>query len=808
MQKSGLIHVGSKTPVRLQRFLAWACVKVPDFKVRAKHSDCWPKDYAGDAIPVVAKAAKAFQLGIGPAHIEQVLSGEDPGLLTKILAGNADKLVVDVDVFGVQKELSFGSIQHLLENMWASRLPDLQAPEYFENNVISSLKSHLTEKLGFIAPLLADLTLEEKAAIFADLKTFIGAEAFLSSKIEALNDQLHELRYTVTLSHQGFVLDMARKINNRNDHVFTKDEVARLKKIDKEELEAKFQSAVEAAGDFNLANLGANRVSQLMAKTTARMCRELELAKEGYVEKTAFAALLKDPKFSEYHRLYPARNITREWTAFLGPTNSGKTHNAINTLAKAKRGIYLSPLRLMALENQERIESMGIPCSLVTGEEQIIREGSEHYCCTVEEFARFRNERWDVVVIDEVQLLADPKRGWAWVDAMVSANTPILMMTGPALIEESLKTLADICEDNLTVVQTKRLSPVTVAKHPTSLKNLEKGSLVVAFSRRTVLELKGVLEAAGKTVSVIYGALSPEVRREQARRFRSGEADIMVATDAVGMGLNMPAHTVCFYTDEKFDGVQHRQLNVQEVKQIGGRAGRFGMAEDGLITAFENSTLKSIRTLFHQEDEPIDLTQFQVRPAFEHLESICEEFKEDRLVNAWQIFIRNINYGNEFVAVLPDEMSDWIEMIDRPEYPLALRWIFACTPVRGGMDSLAAQHALRWIGNICNRKLIPLPAVAVKADLASMEANLHIIETYIHLARSLPEFFTQSQAAEELKVQLNDSITHALSKRKAPTKNDKRILLGESKRCEKCKRTMQVLSAGFSVCQSCWVPAK
>lgn len=808
MQKSGLIHVGSKTPVRLQRFLAWACVKVPDFKVRAKHSDCWPKDYAGDAIPVVAKAAKAFQLGIGPAHIEQVLSGEEPGLLTKILAGNADKLVVDVDVFGVQKELSFGSIQHLLENMWASRLPDLQAPEYFENNVISSLKSHLTEKLGFIAPLLADLTLEEKAAIFADLKTFIGAEAFLSSKIEALNDQLHELRYTVTLSHQGFVLDMARKINNRNDHVFTKDEVARLKKIDKEELEAKFQSAVEAAGDFNLANLGANRVSQLMAKTTARMCRELELAKEGYVEKTAFAALLKDPKFSEYHRLYPARNITREWTAFLGPTNSGKTHNAINTLAKAKRGIYLSPLRLMALENQERIESMGIPCSLVTGEEQIIREGSEHYCCTVEEFARFRNERWDVVVIDEVQLLADPKRGWAWVDAMVSANTPILMMTGPALIEESLKTLADICEDNLTVVQTKRLSPVTVAKHPTSLKNLEKGSLVVAFSRRTVLELKGVLEAAGKTVSVIYGALSPEVRREQARRFRSGEADIMVATDAVGMGLNMPAHTVCFYTDEKFDGVQHRQLNVQEVKQIGGRAGRFGMAEDGLITAFENSTLKSIRTLFHQEDEPIDLTQFQVRPAFEHLESICEEFKEDRLVNAWQIFIRNINYGNEFVAVLPDEMSDWIEMIDRPEYPLALRWIFACTPVRGGMDSLAAQHALRWIGNICNRKLIPLPAVAVKADLASMEANLHIIETYIHLARSLPEFFTQSQAAEELKVQLNDSITHALSKRKAPTKSDKRILLGESKRCEKCKRTMQVLSAGFSVCQSCWVPAR
>jgi ATP-dependent RNA helicase SUPV3L1/SUV3 len=581
-----------------------------------------------------------------------------------------------------------------------------------------------------------------------------------------------------------------------------------MKALDQEELEAKFNAAVEAAGDFDLAILGHKRVSELLMMTTNRMCRVIAAAKESQLEKTAFAALLNDPKFNEYHRLYPARNITRQWTAFLGPTNSGKTHNAINTLAKAKRGIYLSPLRLMALENQERIESMGIPCSLVTGEEQIIREGSEHYCCTVEEFARFRNERWDVVVIDEVQLLADPKRGWAWVDALVSANTPVLMMTGPALIEESLRTLADICEDNIEVVQTKRLSPVTVAKHPTALKNLEKGSLVVAFSRRTVLELKGVLESAGKTVSVIYGALSPEIRREQARRFRSGEADIMVATDAVGMGLNMPAHTVCFYTDEKFDGVQNRQLNVQEVKQIGGRAGRFGMAEDGVITAFEQSTLKSIRTLFGQDDDPIELTQFQVRPAFEHLESICEEFKEERLLNAWQIFIRNINYGKEFVAVLPDEMSDWIEMIDKPEYPLALRWIFACTPVRGGMDSLAAQHAVRWIGNICNRKIIPLPGVAVKADLASMEANLHIVETYIHLARSLPEFFTEIQAAEALKIQLNDSITHALSKRKAPTKSDKRILDGTPKRCEKCNRTMQVLSVGFSVCQTCWVPAR
>ena len=182
-------------------------------------------------------------------------------------------------------------------------------------------------------------------------------------------------------------------------------------------------------------------------------------------------------------------------------------------------------------------------------------------------------------------MMADPQRGWAWVDALVSAHTPKLMMTGPALIEPSLRTLCELCEDQLQVQRTKRLSPVEVAKHATTLERLEPGSLLVAFSRKLVLELKGMLESAGKSVSVVYGALSPEVRREQARRFREGEADIMVATDAVGMGLNLPAHTLCFYTDEKFDGIQNRQLKVQEVKQIGGRAGRFGHHDRGEITA-------------------------------------------------------------------------------------------------------------------------------------------------------------------------------------------------------------------------------
>jgi len=526
---------------------------------------------------------------------------------------------------------------------------------------------------------------------------------------------------------------------------------------------------LELADGFDLQQLGHKRLTELIALEPGRMRKAIRAARREHEERMAFAVLLENnPRFVHYHKLYPARRLTRRWIALLGPTNSGKTHRSIEAMAAAEHAIYLSPLRLMALENQERIESMGVPCSLVTGEEEIIREGATHFCCTVEEFARFRHQHWDVVVVDEVQMMADPQRGWAWVDALVSAHTPKLMMTGPALIEPSLRTLCELCEDQLQVQRTKRLSPVEVAKHATTLERLEPGSLLVAFSRKLVLELKGMLESAGKSVSVVYGALSPEVRREQARRFREGEADIMVATDAVGMGLNLPAHTLCFYTDEKFDGIQNRQLKVQEVKQIGGRAGRFGHHDSGEITALDPQTLKSIRRLFNSPDAPVDLSQFQVRPSIDHLSAISELMGEPSLLRSWLTFNRNINYGEAFVSVLPDELAEWIELIDDPKIPLWLRWTFACTPIRGGFDSPASQHAQRWIKRVAEGHAIPMPRLLLGADLASLESTLHVVETYLHLARSLPEHFPEHDDGEEARKLLNDAITRELSRQRKP----------------------------------------
>lgn len=805
MKKSSLIVHGSVEELRLRLFHAWALENIPQFMPRHTHSKDWCSQYVSRGSPRTSLAAKAFYLGLDAESVERL--DQDYAQLTtlgRILSIDTKPYHFSVEIAGAQKPFFIDSVLKILYPEIACTMADSNSPEGMQLSLDVALTKIVTKHLAFIDDYVSMHSADPSPILEQIPANIQHLEAFASKTIAKINRSLPGVAYTVDLGKGDFSLTLERGMPDDDSSILSPKEISTFRNDDAAELQRKFDLVVTAAHDIPLEALGKDFITEILGYSEKRIAKVLATHRDSFREKTAFSALLRDPRFQEYHKLYPVRNITRKWTAFLGPTNSGKTHNAIQALAECRRGIYLSPLRLMALENQERIEQMGVPCSLVTGEEEIIREGATHFCCTVEEFARFRDQQWDVVIIDEVQLVADSNRGWAWVDALVSAYTPELMLTGPMLVEPSLRTLAAICGDDLEVVRKQRLSPVEVERHPVSLQNLEPGSLVVAFSRRTVLELKGLIESTGKTVSVVYGALSPEVRREQARRFRDGEAQIMVATDAVGMGLNLPAKTLCFYADEKYDGVENRKLNVQEVKQIGGRAGRFGMSESGVITAFDQRTLKSIKRLFHEDDEPVDLKQFQVRPSFEHLQIISEELGEQSLLKSWHIFIRNINFGHEFVAVLPDELAEWLELVDDPAYPLALRWVFACTPVRGGLQGLASQHALRWLDDICEKRAITLPSISVKSDLSSMESGLQVIETYIHLGKGLGELFPDQERAKEIRAELNEEITKALSKKRAPTKADKRITQGGQKRCERCKLPLPLLSSGLRFCQDCW----
>lgn len=771
MAKTGGKQFKSIRLERLARFLDWATARYPEFTAKKHHQEKWFTPYVGYPIVGLARAAKAFWLGLHGQAVEELLAAPAADeLLDRVVSRDLGEIHCSVDVFGSEKTFSLGSPVHLLEPDWALRLDDSARRDDFADNLKQAVQRYVRNRLQVLERPFAEMDEDERQRCLARIRPELPrVDEFLPHAIATLNEIRHELRYVVALQRGNLTLELPRRVPSGQDHLLSVAEVEAWKRQDRDELQATFERMLDLAGDFDLQLLGHKRLTELIALEPGRMRKAIRAARREHEEKMAFAVLLENnPRFVHYHKLYPARRLTRRWTALLGPTNSGKTHRSIEAMAAAEHGIYLSPLRLMALENQERIETMGVPCSLVTGEEEIIREGATHFCCTVEEFARFRHQHWDVVVVDEVQMMADSQRGWAWVDALVSAHTPQLMMTGPALIEPSLRTLCDLCEDKLVVQRTKRLSPVEVARHATTLERLEPGSLLVAFSRKLVLELKGMLESAGKSVSVVYGALSPEVRREQARRFREAEADIMVATDAVGMGLNLPAHTLCFYTDEKFDGIQNRQLKVQEVKQIGGRAGRFGHHDSGEITALDPQTLKSIRRLFNSPDAPVDLSQFQVRPSIDHLSAISELMGEPSLLRSWLTFNRNINYGEAFISVLPDELAEWIELIDDPKIPLWLRWTFACTPIRGGFDSPASQHAQRWIKRVAEGHAIPMPKLLLGSDLSSLESTLHVVETYLHLARSLPEHFPEHDDGEDARKLLNDAITRELSRQRKP----------------------------------------
>ena len=273
---------------------------------------------------------------------------------------------------------------------------------------------------------------------------------------------------------------------------------------------------------------------------------------------------------------------------------------------------------------QEEIDKRGKPCSLLTGEEQDIRENATFVSSTIELLST--HTEVDAVLIDEAQLLSDPKRGWAWTQAVVGAPARHVIMTGsPECIPLIRYLVEQYLGEQLEIVEKHRMSELHCLKEATLfLENLEAGTAIIAFSRKKVLAIKQYIERRGRKVSVLYGNLSPSARREEARRFREGEADLLVATDCIGMGLNLPIKTVIFSTTSKFDGTQQRYLLPQEVKQIAGRAGRYGKFDGGTVGAFMRQDLKFIDEYLHAAVTPPDELKFFIAPNYDQLVMIRE----------------------------------------------------------------------------------------------------------------------------------------------------------------------------------------
>lgn len=242
---------------------------------------------------------------------------------------------------------------------------------------------------------------------------------------------------------------------------------------------------------------------------------------------------------------YPdARKIQRSIHLHVGPTNSGKTYYALKSLEKAKSGIYAGPLRLLAYEVYTTLNSKGILCNLITGDDMQINESEETAMtsCTVE-MAPTRLIV-DVAVIDEIQMIGDKNRGWAWTQALLGLQAKELHLCGEERAVPLIRELVTLMGDKLEVHHYARLSPLKTMSSCLNgdFNNLRKGDCIVAFSRVGIHALKQDIERkTQKRVAVVYGSLPPEIRAQQARLFNEpdNEYDFLVASDAIGMGLNL-----------------------------------------------------------------------------------------------------------------------------------------------------------------------------------------------------------------------------------------------------------------------------
>jgi len=275
-------------------------------------------------------------------------------------------------------------------------------------------------------------------------------------------------------------------------------------------------------------------------------------------------------------RLPERRRQPETVVAHLGPTNSGKTHDAIAFLAEQGRGVYAGPLRMLAQEAHRRLAGLlgEEQVGLITGEERI-NEHAPVLCCTVE----MAPGSGEVLVLDEVQWADDEERGAAWTELLLAGEYRHIRLLGAL---DALPLVRRAFPDAVLRVHERKLPLEFVGSR--QLRSLTPGSVVVAFSRKAVLALAGEINRLRPDrVAVLYGAMPLASRREEIDRFLAGSAEVCVATDVLGHGVNLPCETLLFAETTKFDGVERRPLLPWELAQIAGRAGRFGLVERGHV---------------------------------------------------------------------------------------------------------------------------------------------------------------------------------------------------------------------------------
>jgi ATP-dependent RNA helicase SUPV3L1/SUV3 len=471
-----------------------------------------------------------------------------------------------------------------------------------------------------------------------------------------------------------------------------------------------------------------------------------------------------------------ARSLKRQIHFHLGPTNSGKTYQALLKLQAAESGVYLAPLRLLAMEIRDRLMEAGVPCNLITGEERQLIPGAKHTACTVEMMNP--NQAVDVAIIDEIQMLQDEARGYAWTAALIGAPAKEVFVCGANSVTAPCIRTIEALGEQYDITHLERKTPLLLEHEGLSgekynrakLKGkLQKGDAVIAFTRKDVLTLSARFRQWGHGVASIYGALSPEVRRTESKRFCEGDADILVATDAIGMGLNLPIRRVIFSSIDKFDGVASRPINATEVRQIAGRAGRFGIYETGYVGAFENDELIHLEHMLTTSDVA-NLEKLPISPSITHLSEIADSLHTHKISEALTYFAERIRINSDLFEIAPLQTQMQLALlVDEyaPKLNLKDKFIFTCAPI-GWDRPRERDYFLSCLDCVTNNQ-----KKALAEDIAWLNSTSpkHLeeaedlskdISLYAWLAHKFPKHFYQLENLPALRNKVSRYIEAAL----------------------------------------------
>ncbi len=354
-------------------------------------------------------------------------------------------------------------------------------------------------------------------------------------------------------------------------------------------------------------------------------------------------------------------------TAVLGPTNTGKTHLAIETMLSFESGMIGFPLRLLAREVYDKVvkKTNLNKVALITGEEKIIPPDAKYFLCTVESMPIDKD--LEFVGVDEIQMCSDHERGHIFTDRLLNMRgNKLTMLMG----SNTIKNIITKLDGDIEFIDRKRLSKLTYTGHK-KISRIDRKTAIIAFSSEEVYAIAELIRRQKGGAAIVMGSLSPKTRNAQVELYQSGDVDFLVATDAIGMGINMDLNNVYFSNLKKFDGKKLRKLNLSEIGQISGRAGRylndgsFGItgqckeisAEE--VDLLENHKFENIQNLFWRNSDlnfesPLSLIRsLDRKPLYDWLRKIheCEDEK------ALKFFLRdksfeNIDFNKEKLSLL------------------------------------------------------------------------------------------------------------------------------------------------------------